>query len=90
MKTGECWYANFNLPHFVSNEGDDDRIHLVIDCLRNDWSDALFTSIGYDFEEKNTNKYDRKTTLMMIEQLSLMGTEMAEKLIEELKLDIEK
>lgn len=90
MKTGECWYANFNLPHFVSNEGDDDRIHLVIDCLRNDWSDALFASIGYDFEEKNNNKYDRKTTLMMIEQLSLMGTEMAEKLIEELKLDIEK
>ena len=52
MREGECWYANFNLPHFVSNEGKNDRIHLVIDCLRNDWSDKLFDMIGYKPGEK--------------------------------------
>jgi hypothetical protein len=89
MQAGECWYANFNLPHFVSNTGDNERIHLVIDCLRNDWSDELFGSIGYDFDTEKKNKYDLKTKLMMIEQLSLMKTETAENLIAELKKEIE-
>lgn len=42
MKIGECWYGNFDLPHAVSNNGDCDRIHLVMDCIRNDWTDQLF------------------------------------------------
>lgn len=37
MKEGECWYHNFNLPHRVANRGATDRIHLVIDCVVNDW-----------------------------------------------------
>ncbi|MBP6303961.1 MAG: aspartyl/asparaginyl beta-hydroxylase domain-containing protein [Bacteroidia bacterium] len=37
MKEGECWYLNFNLPHSVKNSGTTDRIHLVIDCVVNDW-----------------------------------------------------
>lgn len=86
MREGECWYANFNRPHFVSNEGKTDRIHLVIDCLRNDWSDQLFTTFGYDFEEEKKSKYDLKTKLMMIQQLSLMKTETADNLIKQLRV----
>jgi hypothetical protein len=37
MNEGECWYLNFNLPHRVANRGTTDRIHLVIDCVLNDW-----------------------------------------------------
>lgn len=37
MQEGECWYLNFNLPHSVKNPGPVDRIHLVIDCVVNDW-----------------------------------------------------
>ncbi|HXC02726.1 MAG TPA: aspartyl/asparaginyl beta-hydroxylase domain-containing protein [Opitutaceae bacterium] len=37
MREGECWYNNFNLPHSVDNRGATDRIHLVIDCVVNDW-----------------------------------------------------
>lgn len=37
MQEGECWYNNFNLPHSVDNRGSTDRIHLVIDCVVNDW-----------------------------------------------------
>jgi Aspartyl/Asparaginyl beta-hydroxylase len=37
MKAGECWYMNLSLNHRVTNGGDTDRIHLVVDCLVNDW-----------------------------------------------------
>jgi hypothetical protein len=37
MKEGECWYHDFNLPHRVANRGTADRVHLVIDCVVNDW-----------------------------------------------------
>ncbi len=42
MQPGEAWYLNFNLPHSVANNGVNDRIHLVIDCVMNDWLDAFF------------------------------------------------
>jgi GNAT superfamily N-acetyltransferase len=41
MNEGECWYLNVNLPHRVANRGPTDRIHLVIDCVVNDWLRAL-------------------------------------------------
>ena len=37
MNEGECWYLNVNQPHRVANRGAADRIHLVIDCVVNDW-----------------------------------------------------
>ena len=37
MAEGECWYLNVNQPHHVANHGAMDRIHLVIDCVVNDW-----------------------------------------------------
>ncbi len=37
MNEGECWYLNVNQPHRVANRGARDRIHLVIDCVVNDW-----------------------------------------------------
>lgn len=42
MREGEAWYLNFNLPHSVSNAGKTARIHLVIDCLVNDWMRGIF------------------------------------------------
>lgn len=41
MYPGEAWYLNFNLPHRVRNNGDNERIHLVIDCVANDWLRGL-------------------------------------------------
>ncbi len=37
MREGETWYVNVNLPHRVDNESDTDRVHLVIDCVVNEW-----------------------------------------------------
>lgn len=37
MAEGEAWYLDLNLRHRVTNRGADARIHLVVDCVVNDW-----------------------------------------------------
>lgn len=37
MHPGESWYLDLNLRHRVANGGDAPRVHLVIDCVVNDW-----------------------------------------------------
>ena len=89
MLPEECWYGNFNLPHSVRNDGETDRIHLVMDCLRNDWSDKLFAEIGYNFEAENVQpEYSRETKLQMIEQLKLMDTEISREMIQQLQKEL--
>lgn len=44
MAPGELWFIDVTFPHSVSNRGDSGRIHLVIDCVVNDWLRALFPS----------------------------------------------
>lgn len=44
MMEGETWYIDFNLPHRVSNSSDKDRVHLVIDCVVNDWLEGVVAS----------------------------------------------
>lgn len=46
MEVGECWYLNLNLPHRVENHSATDRIHLVIDCVLNDWLRDLILEKG--------------------------------------------
>jgi hypothetical protein len=88
MHAGECWYANFSLPHFVSNFGDEERVHLVIDCIRNEWSDALFRDIGYDFDKEKAVVKDPKITRLIIQELTNQNSEAAQKLITELMLEL--
>jgi hypothetical protein len=54
MLTGECWYLNLSLPHKVHNAGNEDRIHLVIDCVVNDWVKALLAE--KDITRKDIDK----------------------------------
>lgn len=79
MKEGECWYLNLNLPHRVSNAGKTDRIHLVIDCLVNDWMKELFKSPGLLRKEALVEQtaYDRETRRHIIESLRLLNTPVA-------------
>lgn len=85
MNEGECWYINANFIHSVANRGNADRIHLVIDGIRNDWSDALF------FENHTENQFqkpipemDQRTKELMIAQLELMNTDAAREIIKNL------
>ena len=87
MQPGECWYTNVNYIHSVSNKGLTDRIHLVIDGQRNDWSDKLFFSLVpkeslVSIQQQN---YDSITMKNMIRELEKFSSSGAKELIKELQ-----
>ena len=90
MKEGECWYINANFTHSVANRGTNDRIHLVIDGIRNEWTDVLFfkNAKKEGFEKKviqNTKEEKEK----IIQELRKMNTSVADKLIADLLNEID-
>lgn len=85
MQMGECWYANFQLPHSVENKSNEPRIHLTLDCLRNDWSDQLFAEMGFDINySKENNSYSEEVKQQIINELSRNPSELNNKLIADL------
>lgn len=86
MEAGQCWYANFSLPHSVRHHGTQRRIHLVIDGVRGEGSDALFGKAGFDFAlEQRKKEYDPATKAAMIKHLKLIDSEAARALIAQLE-----
>lgn len=47
MRAGECWYLDFNRPHRVDNRSTEHRVHLVIDCVVDDWLTGVFADAGF-------------------------------------------
>jgi len=45
MKEGECWYCNFDVMHEVHNHSESPRVHLILDCMVNDWLKGIFSDI---------------------------------------------
>ena len=43
MNKGECWFLDTRRPHTAVNNGDDIRIHLVVDVFANDKIRRLVT-----------------------------------------------
>lgn len=80
MLPGECWYINANLPHSVKNGGNTDRLHLVVDCVVNDWLRGVF-----DQAEKKTIPVPDAHTLEIIENLRMQNTETADRLADRLE-----
>ena len=85
MKPGECWYTNVNYEHSVANQGKTDRVHLVIDGQRNDWSDDLFFSLApkESFFPKMEEKNTPETIKQIIEQLKQLDEPAAKELIKQ-------
>lgn len=86
MNEGECWYIDANFIHSVANKGNIDRIHLVIDGIRNEWTDKLF------FAEANPNQFIKPKAVMseeekqlIIAELQRMNSTVANDLIDEIK-----
>lgn len=85
LQQGEAWYINANLPHRVSNEGQTDRIHLVVDCKVNDWlSQVMNGSDKISFKQEHA----RKDLPQMIKELRLQNTATSHKLAAELELQL--
>lgn len=88
MAVGECWYTNVNYVHSVVNRGEEERVHLVIDGERNNWSDELFFSIAP--KESFLLKEDSIESMQkMIQGLQEMGTSVSLKLVQDLEGKIE-
>jgi hypothetical protein len=86
MKMGECWYANFQLRHSVENKSAEPRIHFTLDCIRNDWSDQLFTNMGFDMNEPpKENQYSDEMKQLIIDELSRNPSEAGAKIIADLQ-----
>lgn len=88
MNEGELWYLNLSLPHRVENRGANDRIHLVIDGVANDWLGQQFArpdiEVRKDAEEV-VERYDDETRRRIIEELRRMSAPGASQLIEHLQ-----
>jgi hypothetical protein len=82
MREGECWYINANLPHRVSNNGSSDRIHLVIDCLVNDWLQEIFNQADKTSSPREGYKRD---LINIIRELRLQGTSTANVIADQLE-----
>lgn len=82
LNEGDCWYLNANLPHRVTNNGNADRVHLVVDCKVNEWLKTMIESSGqiaYKKEEADQN------LLSLIKELRYQNTVASNKLAGELE-----
>ncbi|NNF32499.1 MAG: aspartyl/asparaginyl beta-hydroxylase domain-containing protein [Saprospiraceae bacterium] len=92
MLPGECWYTNVNYVHSVINLGMSDRVHLVIDGERNEWSDQLFFSLApkESFQAIIKENDSPETIVRIIEELKYRNEPAAEQLINDLLLKLTK
>lgn len=82
---GTCWYIDFTEKHSIKNNGKTVRVHLIIDALRNEWTDELFLRNGYDLDADKIIQYDEATKLKIIAELEQMNTETSKILIAQLR-----
>lgn len=59
MRPGELWFVDVTRPHAVANHGGNTRVHLVIDCVLNNWLRKLIEAGSFDPE--GIAKEDRST-----------------------------
>lgn len=85
MQPGTCWYINANLLHQVANRGATDRIHLVVDCIVNDWLAAFF-----DRADKQMKRVEMDTAhqQQIIAELRSQGTSTATRLADQLEKEL--
>lgn len=51
-RTGELWYGDFSFPHRLRNEGQAERIHLVLDLRVGDYVTSLFPPSFFEQKER--------------------------------------
>jgi hypothetical protein len=85
MEAGTCWYINANLTHRVANQGDTDRIHLVVDCGVNDWLREQFAAAEVSHSDV---RREPRETRQMIELLQAMNTPASRAIIARLEQEL--
>jgi mannose-6-phosphate isomerase-like protein (cupin superfamily) len=85
MQPGTCWYINANLMHRVYNGGTTDRVHMVVDCLVNDW---LFDLFGLADKQIKDEEPDIEKQRQVIAALRLQDTPSAAQLADRLENEL--
>lgn len=86
MDEGSCWYINANEEHAVANHGITDRIHLVIDGKRNEWTDDIFFALAPESAfQPAEKKMSVREQELMIEELKRMNTPTAHAIIAQIR-----
>ena len=85
MDEGECWYINANIKHSVSNNGESDRIHLVIDCVVNDELIKLFEDADKVSRDEDYNVAEK---LLIVDALRRQQTSAATKIADEIEFEL--
>lgn len=92
MKEGECWYMNLALLHNINNKSEFDRVHLVMDCVVNDWVKNLFQnpniSVKKEVPDIVKKGQDVESKRMMVASLRLLNTPVANELADNLLAEI--
>jgi quercetin dioxygenase-like cupin family protein len=47
FSAGDTWYLNASCLHGVRNNGQQARVHLMLDCISNDWLEQVFGQAGW-------------------------------------------
>ena len=95
MQPGECWFADFSRTHSVANRGDQDRVHLIIDLIVNDWLTELFIKEGIvaqdeqppDPMDAESEEFKLATVKALLEQNTEATRQLANDMIERYQLD---
>jgi quercetin dioxygenase-like cupin family protein len=86
MSVGECWYINADLPHSVVNRGSTERVHLVIDCLVDDWLLGLMPAAGVRRPAREqTGGVDAANWRQVVQALRLQDTATARSLADRIE-----
>ncbi len=91
LHEGECWYMNFNLMHKIINNSNQDRIHLVIDCIVNDWMKETFAlEATQQVMTTVADKFSLSDRRAIVESLKAQGTPTALEMAAQMELELEK
>ena len=88
MEPGSCWYLDATLPHRVNNPSPVDRVHIVFDCILNDWLRARLDEGGFAPRQKSPLEQRgirEEDVGQVIESLRRMGTEAGTRMADELE-----
>ena len=84
LVAGECWYMDFSKVHHIRNKSEIVRVHLVIDAVRNEKTDVIFSD--YDaITEVREEQYDAQTKQRIIAELERLNTDVSRQLIRQMK-----
>lgn len=63
MRPGETWYLDVGRPHRVDNRSAHARVHLVLDCVVDDWLDEMLGPVAVEPESADVASAARWTPI---------------------------